>query len=229
MGIPALHRVLRSQLRLQADKLSIDLYQSGYLTIKDYDAQAGEYVLGFPNVEVASAFSQTLLEQYYSVPFDGVDDFAKKLRTAFISGDMEAAMDEIRAFLASIDYEVAKPTECYFQTVIFVLFKVLGLECKVEMHTATGRVDLVLETQDFLYCFEFKLDKSAERALAQIDSNEYTLQWTGGNKVVYKVGVGFDSERRNIGEWKHVVESQGLGPNPAPVFSNKSQKPLGRP
>jgi len=130
MGIPALHRVLRSQLRLQADKLSIDLYQSGYLTIKDYDAQAEEYVLGFPNVEVASALSQTLLEQYLSVPFDQVDDLAKKLRIAFHSGNLDAAMDDIRAFLSSIDYEVAKPTECYFRTVIFVLFKVLASNAK---------------------------------------------------------------------------------------------------
>ncbi|MCL2825612.1 MAG: ATP-binding protein, partial [Polyangiaceae bacterium] len=202
------------------------LYQSGYLTVKDYDTNAREYVLGFPNVEVESAFSKSLLEQYFSVPFKQVDNFEKKLRTAFNSGAIDAAMDEIRALLASIDYEVAKPTECYFQTVIFVLFKVLGLECKVEMHTATGRVDLVLETQGFVYCFEFKLDKSADRALAQIDSNEYALQWTAGNKVVYKVGVGFDSERRNIGEWKHVVESQGSVPDLPPVFSNNPQKPL---
>ncbi|MCL2825611.1 MAG: ATP-binding protein, partial [Polyangiaceae bacterium] len=144
------------------------LYQSGYLTVKEYDSQAEEYVLGFPNVEVESAFSKSLLVLYYSVPFKQVDDFAKKLRIAFHGGDLDGAMIDIRAFLASVDYEVAKPTKCYFQSVIFVLFKVLGLECKVEMHTATGRVDLVLETQDFVYCFEFKLDKSADRALAQI-------------------------------------------------------------
>ena len=115
------------------------------------------------------------------------------------------ARDAMRAFLASIDYRIAHPTEEYFQTVIFIVFRMLGFDCKVELCTSKGRIDIVLETHDFVYCFEFKLDKSADAALAQIDKKEYTLQWTVGSKTVYKVGVGFSSADRNIAEWKHVL------------------------
>jgi len=181
------------------------LYQTGYLTVKDYDDAAEEYELGFPNVEVATAFSKSLLEQYLSVPIDDGKDFIRKLRNAFSQGDPGTARDVIRAFLASIDYSIAHPTEEYFQTVIFIVFKVLGFDCRVEMCTSKGRIDVLLETQEFVYCFEFKLDKSADAGLAQIDKKEYTLQWTVGSKTVYKVGVGFSSADRNIAEWKHVL------------------------
>jgi hypothetical protein len=77
----------------------------------------------------------------------------------------------------------------------------LGLYCQSEVQTADGRIDCVAELKDRVYCFEFKLNGTAEEALEQIDRKEYLLPWNGGGKQLIKVGVSFDHEKRNIGEW----------------------------
>jgi hypothetical protein len=78
-----------------------------------------------------------------------------------------------------------------------------GLSCRSEVRIAAGRIDTIVETDNFVYCFEFKVDKTAEEALAQIDTKEYLLPWQGSDKKLFKIGVNFDSKKRNIGEWKY--------------------------
>jgi hypothetical protein len=84
------------------------------------------------------------------------------------------------------------------------MFKQFGLNCRAEVRIADGRIDTLVETKKFVYCFEFKLDKTADEALEQIDAKEYLTPWMGSGKKLFKVGVNFDSEKRNIGEWKCV-------------------------
>ncbi len=84
---------------------------------------------------------------------------------------------------------------------VHLIFTMLGFNCRSEVRIATGRIDTLVVTRNFVYCFEFKLDGSAEKALAQIDSKEYAVPWTGSGKKVFKVGVDFDFEKRNIGKW----------------------------
>jgi hypothetical protein len=79
----------------------------------------------------------------------------------------------------------------------------LGFDCRSEVRIAAGRIDTLIETKKFVYCFEFKLEGSTEDALRQIDSKDYLLPWRGSNKKLYKVGVSFNYEKRNIGEWKY--------------------------
>jgi hypothetical protein len=81
----------------------------------------------------------------------------------------------------------------------------LGLYCRSEVRTAAGRIDTLVETKQYVYCFEFKLNGTSEEALRQIDSKDYLLQWKGGGKKLFKIGVVFDFEKRNIGEWKIVA------------------------
>ena len=119
-------------------------------------------------------------------------------------------MDAIRQYLASVPYDIIEETEKYFQTAVHLMFTMFGLNCRSEVRIAAGRIDTLVETKDYIYCFEFKLDKSADEALAQIDTKEYLLPWEGllnksGGKKLFKVGVNFDSEKRNIGEWKYVA------------------------
>jgi hypothetical protein len=92
--------------------------------------------------------------------------------------------------------------EKYYQTVVYLVFRMMGLFCQSEVQTADGRIDCVVETKKHVYCFEFKLEGSAEEALAQIDRKEYLLPWSGSGKELIKVGVSFDHKKRNIGEWK---------------------------
>jgi len=178
------------------------LYQVGYLTISEYDVEEQEFVLDFPNVEVSTAFAKSLVGQYLSVPSDDAQALVKKLPKAFHSGDIEGAIDAMRSFLASIPYEIIAASESYYETAVFLIFKMLGLRCHAEIRTSYGRIDTLVETNDSVYCFEFKLDKSADEALRQIDSKEYLLPWAGSGKKLFKVGVAFDSKKRNIGEWR---------------------------
>jgi len=124
-------------------------------------------------------------------------------------GRRGGAINALRQFLAAIPYDIIHESENYYQTAIHLIFTMFGLNCRSEVRIAAGRIDTLLETKDFVYCFEFKLDKGADEALAQIDSKEYLLPWTGSGKRLFKVGVDFDREKRNIGEWKAVEAETG--------------------
>jgi hypothetical protein len=126
-----------------------------------------------------------------------------KLPDSLLDGDIGGAIDALRQLLASVPYDIIKETENYYQTAVHLIFTIFGLKCRSEVRIADGRIDTLVETSNFVYCFEFKLDKSADEALAQINSKDYLLPWTGSGKKLFKVGVDFDSEKRNIGEWKY--------------------------
>jgi hypothetical protein len=183
------------------DALAV-LYQSGYLTIVDYDEEFNEYTLDYPNEEVRSAFAGALLEQYLSVPGQEVTALAIKLPKALSKGNIEGAMQLLPPFLASIPYDIQLKDEKYYQTIVHLIFRMLGLYCRSEARIAAGRIDTLVETKGRIYCFEFKLNGTAEEALAQIDNKEYLLPWEGSGKELVKVGVSFDYGKRNIGEWK---------------------------
>jgi hypothetical protein len=179
------------------------LYQSGYLTISDYDEKTRRYTLDFPNEEVRSCFAQSLLEHYLEPSGESTDSLNYLLQQALYSGDVEGAMAALRQFLAAIPYDIVKESENYYQTAVFLIFKMLGYNCRAEARIAAGRIDTLVETHDYVYCFEFKLDGSADKALAQIDTKEYLLPWEGSGKKLYKIGVDFDTKKRNIGAWKY--------------------------
>jgi hypothetical protein len=177
------------------------IYQSGYLTIKDYDPRFGIYKLGFPNVEVEDGFMKFLLP-YYSpisrsqsafyvasfveeVEACKVDDFFKRLSSLF----------------ADTPYELVKDLENHYQNVLFIVAKLMGLYVKAEYHTSEGRIDLVLQTDAYTYVMEFKLDGTAEEALAQINDKNYALPFAIDNRKLMKIGVNFSSKTRNIERW----------------------------
>jgi hypothetical protein len=178
------------------------LYQSGYLTIVDYNDTFGEYTLDYPNEEVRSAFANALLEHYVHASSQEVNALAVRLPKALAEGNIDGAMNELIPFLAAIPYDITIRQEKYYQTVIHLIFRMMGLYCQSEVKIASGRVDTLVEIGNYVYCFEFKLDGTAAEALLQIDTREYLLPWQGQNKTLVKVGVAFDSEKRNIGEWK---------------------------
>jgi hypothetical protein len=183
------------------DALAV-LYQSGYLTIVDYDGEFDEYTLGYPNEEVRSAFAEALLEGYVHAPVREVDALAVRLPKALMKGDIEGALGMLPPFLASIPYDIQLKDEKYYQTVVHLIFRMVGMRCRSEVRIAAGRIDTLVETGKYVYCFEFKLEGTAEEALAQIDTKEYPLPWEGSGKQLVKVGVSFDYGKRNIGEWK---------------------------
>jgi len=178
------------------------LYQSGYLTIKDYDEDINQFTLDYPNEEVRSCFAKSLLEQYLQPSDESSNNLNTKLIQTLFKGNVDEAMNTLISFLASIPYEIIKERENYFQTAVHLIFTMLGLNCRSEVRTASGRIDTLVETKNFVYCFEFKLNGTALEALEQINTKEYLLPWEGSGKKLFKIGVNFDYDKRNIGEWK---------------------------
>ena len=177
------------------------LYQSGYLTIKEYNEELNQFVLDYPNDEVRSSFAKSLINQYLQSAYEVSRSLNTMLPAALIKGDVEEAMKLLKSFLASIPYDIIKETESYYETAIHLIFSMLGLNCRSEVRIAAERIDTLVETRHYVYCFEFKLNGTGKEALAQIDTKEYLLPWEGSGKKLFKVGVSFDPEKRNIGEW----------------------------
>jgi hypothetical protein len=185
------------------------LYQSGYLTIKEYYSDKNVIKLGFPNEEVSSAFSDQLLKFLFP---DNTTAFNWKFPGYLIDGQPEEAMELLRQFLAGIPYDVHEDTERYYHSMIDLIFRMFGLNTRSEVRIAAGRIDTLVETRNYIYCFEFKLNREADAgsaehstakdALAQIDSKEYLTPWAGSGKKLHKIGVIFDAAKRNISEWE---------------------------
>ena len=177
------------------------IYQSGYLTIKGYDKEFGIYELGFPNREVEEGFMKFLLPYYSSVSKTSSPFEIKKFVQDVKRGDIDGFMERLQSFLADCPYELAKDVELHYQNVLFIVFRLAGLYTKVEYHTSRGRIDLVLQTDSYVYVMEFKLGGSAEQALQQIEDKQYALPFAKDSRKVYTIGVNFSSETRNIDKW----------------------------
>lgn len=177
------------------------IYQSGYLTIKDFDSEFQMYTLGFPNKEVEEGFTRFLLPCYTSVrkgqtAFD-IKNFVQDVR----KGNTEQFLKRLCALFADTPYELIKNLENHYQNVLWLLFKLLGFHVQAEYHTSEGRIDLVLQSPKFCYVMEFKLDGTAEEALAQIEDKHYTLPFDTTGRQIIRIGMNFDSNTRNIEKW----------------------------
>lgn len=174
------------------------IYQSGYLTIRDYDKEFGLYKLGFPNKEVEEGFLDFLLPFY--TKFDEVDSsfeitqFVKDVR----AGRTEQFIKRLKSFFADTPYELVKDLENHYQNVLFIISRLMGFYTKAEYHTSEGRIDMVIQTNDYCYILEFKLDGTAEEALQQIKDTHYSLPFELNGQKIIRIGMNFSSKTRNI-------------------------------
>ena len=177
------------------------LYQSGYLTIKDYDPEFETYTLGFPNKEVEEGFTRFLLPYYAHIRSGSsafhIVNFVKEVR----SGDIDGFMKRLQSFFSDTPYELVRDLELHYQNVLFIIFRLVGFYTQAEYHTSEGRVDLVIRTDQFIYVMEFKLDGTAEEALQQIEEKQYALPFASDSRRLFKVGVNFSNATRNIEKW----------------------------
>ena len=177
------------------------IYQSGYLTIKGFDKEFGTYRLGFPNREVEEGFVKYLLPFYTNIdaiesPFQ-IRTFVAEVR----SGDYDAFFRRLQSFFADTPYELVRDLELHYQNVLFIVFKLIGFYVKAEYHTSQGRIDLVLQTDHFIYVMEFKLEGTAEEALQQINDKHYAQAFAADKRQIFKIGINFSNETRNIEKW----------------------------
>lgn len=177
------------------------IYQSGYLTIKSYDQRFRSYTLGFPNEEVKYGFLNFATPFYAPVSPTDATFYIGKFVHELEAGDAEAFLTRLTCFFADFPYELNTKTERHYQVVFYLVFKLMGQFIQAEVRTAIGRADAVVKTADYIYVFEFKLTGTAEDALRQIDEKGYLLPYSADGRRLMKIGVSFDAEKRNLGEW----------------------------
>jgi hypothetical protein len=180
------------------------LYQTGYLTIKGYNALLNKFYLGFPNEEVKYGFLRNLLPAY------AVADSV--LLNAFYAGDFiedlwegntESFMIRMQSMFASIPYDLSDRTERHYQLVFYLLFTLMGQFVQTEVKSSQGRADAVVKTSDTIYVFEFKMDTTgtAEDALKQMENKSYLIPYAADERKIVKVGAEFSSEKRRLSRW----------------------------
>ena len=177
------------------------LYQSGYITIKDYDKYTGLYTLDIPNGEIRMGLMQSLLPNYLSYNTDMGLTTIGRMYGAIRVGDMDEALRLLQEFLSTVPYCDNTNYEGHYQQLFYIIFSLFGMYVDVEVRTPKGRVDVVMRTTHALYVIELKLNKSADSALAQINLKNYPECFALCGLPVVKVGINFDSESHTLSDW----------------------------
>ena len=181
------------------------LYQSGYITIKDYNRDYNYYTLDVPNKEVKVGLTKALIPSYVTPDTLATTNTARRIAQALDKQDMDGALHLLQDFLGTVPYCNVTNYEGHYQQMLFIIFSLLtAYLVDVEVHTPRGRVDIVLLTKTDLYIIELKLNKDAQTAMQQINLKNYAQRFALSGKPVTKVGINFDSTKGNITDW--VVE-----------------------
>jgi hypothetical protein len=177
------------------------LYQTGYLTIIDYNAESDTYTLDYPNEEVRSAFSKHLLAYCLRVSDNQVSGMGGALKGALRVGDVDGMMGALRGIIGTIPDKLHIEREAYYHSVIHVAFHMTGARCLSEVASGKGILDMVVEYGVYIYVIEFKFGRSARSALGQIRRRNYAAQWVGSGWQVVLVGVEIGKREGNIKKW----------------------------
>jgi len=186
------------------------LYQSGYLTIKGYERETDTYMLSIPNQEVRIGYVEGLLPVYAGLEAGRVKiGFTVRFWQALKRGDVEQAMREMQAYLASLPYiegfkrklQDVAIAEGFYEYTMYLIFSTLNFYVRTQVKCAGGRVDMVVWMPDAIYVFELKAGDTAAAALAQIDSRGYALPYQADGRRVVKVGVSMNADTRTVEDW----------------------------
>ena len=177
------------------------LYQSGYVTIKDYDRASRLYTLDIPNTEIRVGLMESLLPNYVEMRKEAGNTTIAKMYLSLYRDNLDEMFRLLQSYLLTVPYCNDANSEGHYQQMLYVIFSLFGRYVDVEVHTSTGRVDVVMKTNKALYLFELKMNQSAEAALKQIDLKDYASKFALSGLPIVKVGINFDSERRTIADW----------------------------
>ncbi|PWK29211.1 PD-(D/E)XK nuclease superfamily protein [Arcicella aurantiaca] len=180
------------------------MFQTGYLTLKKQN-EDDSYELDYPNLEVRRSFLSVLANAYIQDDANSGAILANKLKHSLENGDLEKVQQILNTLFKSIPYTLwQKENEHFYHAIIHLIFKLLGIYADSEVQTSDGRMDALVRLEKYVYCFEFKLDESAEMALAQIEKKEYLTPYLHQNKTCIGIGVNFSKEEKKVKEfiWK---------------------------
>ena len=178
------------------------LYQSGYVTIKDFDSTTLLYTLDIPNGEIRVGLMENLLPNYVNMSKEAGNTTIAKMYRALYNENLDEMFRLLQAYLLTVPYCDNANSEVHYQQMLYIIFSLFGRYVDVEVHTPTGRVDVVMKTAKALYIFELKLNMSAQAAMKQIDLKDYASKFALSGLPIVKVGINFDPERRTIGDWE---------------------------
>lgn len=186
------------------------IYQSGYLTIKDFNKERRVYTLDFPNREIEEGFLNVLLKKFVKVPDDDMGLAVDNIYDALEKNNVDKVLSIIKAAIADLPTVVKKDMcENYYESVTHLIFRLTGFNVVSELQSVAGRSDVIVTTKDSVFIFELKMDKGrkfeevAEEALSQIDANGYAERFAVSGKAMFKVGVVFSSEGKGMVGWKY--------------------------
>ncbi|MGN0270088.1 MAG: AAA family ATPase, partial [Candidatus Weimeria sp.] len=179
-------------------------YQSGYITIGSYDNEFRSYVLRFPNDEVKYGFLNSLLPGVLHRSGSESPRSLNRMITDLRKGEADSFLTRLTSLFASIPYPEGRAPqyEGEWSRQLYLILSLMGAYTSCEVHMATGRADCVVQTADYIYVFEFKLDAPIEEAMKQIDDRGYTIPYTADQRKLYKIGVVFSTEKRNIADYQ---------------------------
>ena len=178
------------------------LFQTGYLTIESYSPTDYLYALNYPNEEVRLSLTQYLLRAFRHNDAESPLPMVVKLRNALQTNDIETAIEVVNTVFASLPYDLWQTeNERFYHALIHLTFVLLGVYVQSEVHTARGRCDALVQTTHYVYAFEFKLDKTAQEALAQIETKGYLLPYAQSGKTRVGVGINFSTPQKLVSEW----------------------------
>ena len=177
------------------------LYQSGYLTIKEYDGELLSFTLDIPNKEIRLGLMESLLPEYIQLPPERGMTNVIRMYKALRTGDMDGTLRQLQTYLGTIPYTSCTGGEGHWQQVLYIIFSLMGVYVDVEVRTPKGRVDVVMRTALALYIIELKMNQSAEAAMKQIELKDYPSRFALCGLPVVKVGVNFDGQKHNITDW----------------------------
>ncbi len=177
------------------------LYQTGYLTIKKYEQEFRAYKLGSPNNEVKEGFFEYLLPLYANTHNEDSHIFILSLVREMKSGNVSGFMKRLQSMFADIPYEMKMEQEHNVQNIMFIIFRLAGLNANVEYRTSDGRIDILVRLEEYVYIMELKYDKSAREALDQIIKKDYSMPWAADKRKVIAIGMNYSSRKRCIDSW----------------------------
>lgn len=178
------------------------LYQTGYLTIKDYNPRRDMYTINLPNEEVKKGFFDFLLPYYANIEEKRVRILVYDLVDDLEDGKADAFMKRLQAMFAGIGYDLKFDDERNVQNAMVILTTLLGLEIEAEYKTSDGGIDLLMRTERYVYIMELKYNRSASEALQQIEDKEYALPWAVDERKVIGVGINYSLDSRRIDSWE---------------------------
>ncbi|MFH1644736.1 MAG: AAA family ATPase [bacterium] len=192
-----------SNFEIETLPVKTTLFQTGYLTIIGFNQERRRYYLDYPNFEVKESFLELLLCSMTTIEQVAVDDTFHDLANALKNNNLEEFISVLKNFYSQIPYTIQNTNEKYYQSIFFIILRLLGIKVEVEITTNMGRIDALVTVKNNLYIFEFKINQDAKKALLQIMDKKYYEGYLKRNKIINLVGINFDTKQKNIANWEH--------------------------